>query len=172
MDADKNPVPGTRGRWEGSGFRDRAYRFFAMNPEGRVYPSRRWDAAMLVCGPVMVLTNVVLAISGGAGGGSFRWSLAVIGFAVTLTALSDLLVGCGGPDTSARRAVLALRVVVQVGYLGVLGSWAWAAVNGSGMARFALASGLVAVVLVYWFRWALEADRRDDARGASGGGSP
>lgn len=140
-----------------------------MNPEGRVYASRRWDVAMLVCGPAMVLGNAVAAVYGGAGtGSSFRWSLVVVGLGVTLTAPSDLLLGRGGwPDT--RWAVFALRAAAQTGYLGV---FAWWAANGGRTARFALASGLVAVALFYWFGWALEADRRDEARRASGGGDP
>lgn len=80
-----------------SGLRRRAWRFLAINPEGRVYASGRWDAAMLVCGILMVVGNAVSAAYGGAGlGPAFRWSLAVVGLAVTLTALSDLLFVRGG----------------------------------------------------------------------------
>lgn len=87
---------------------------------------------------------------------------------MTLAALSDLLLGRGGwLDT--RQAVFALRAAVQTRYLGVF-VW-WAAANGGGIARFALASGLVLVALFYWFRWAHEADRRDEARRATGDGS-
>lgn len=148
-----------------SGLRRRAWRFLAINPEGRVYASGRWDAAMLVCGILMVVGNAVSAAYGGAGlGPAFRWSLAVVGLAVTLTALSDLLFVRGGAGSGARRAALGLRSAVQASYSGVILWWVWAAANGGGAARFALASGLAAVVLFYWFRWAREADRRDASR--------
>ena len=137
------------------------------DPGRRVYLSRRWDVAMLVCGPLMMVANAIAAISGGIGAeSSLRGPRAAIGRCVTLISTSDLLVDRPG----TKRAVIVLRAIAQLGFVGVLVAWARAAANGSGMAVFALASSLVAVVFVYRLRWAIRADRRDAARDVSGHG--
>ena len=141
---------GTRGR--SRGVLAWAYRSLtAAPPEARLWRTRRWPYAMLVCGPGMIAVGALAALQENPS--PFAFYQPIIGLALTLLALSDLLVGRPG----ARGAVLTLRVVAQLGSVAVILGWAWAAANGSGLAVLALAFG-------FGIAWIAYAVKKADAR--------
>lgn len=119
--------------------------WLGLGPEVRVWRSRRWDYVMGLLGLLMLASNGLSAASGLS---PLSWLTAVVGLGFALLALSDLLV-----DRGAARAAVALRVVAMLCLLGVFAGWAWATVNGSGLAALALVFGAACSALALLIAW-------------------
>ena len=120
----------------------------------RLYPSRRWDALMLVCGLLMFGPSLIVVAYDRS---SHNGWVAAIGLGIVLLALSDLLVGRG-----ARWIVVVLRAVANLMFASVLVMVLWAVVGGDDLAVLWLAGGVAGLV----FAWMVRASRANDLQDA------
>lgn len=109
---------------------------------------------MLIVGLLMIITNVLSALTATSYDAGWNWYTAIIGLGFVLIATADLLVGKG-----LEWMVVVLRAVALLGFLVFIAKLVVAAIGGSDSAIWGLVVGSAAIAIVFAIRKARELGR-------------